>query len=214
MVRVDMKLAVAAMLPVLTRGTGGAVCSPIPPVKGSFCSGVTWNASLPLAAAELDAAAKSDFENAIGKLRVLGGPAALPLCLESWKALQCASKFQKCGREGPPQKVCRSLCMQFAEACNGSYAVVSRCADDLLSDEPPCTDYAELSRGFPPTRLFAAPHSAYSSQAPLSSSPVGLFRTVTGLPLLLTLVVVLLHTMCWCVAIEHAPRAILPVSPL
>ena len=88
-----------------------------------FCSGVTWNASLPLAPAALDAAAKSDFELALDRLHKLGGAASLPLCLESWKALQCASKFQKCSKDNPAQKVCRSLCFQFADMCNGSQAV-------------------------------------------------------------------------------------------
>ena len=73
--------------------------------RPSFCSGVTWNTSLPLAPAALDAAAKSDFELALDRLHKLGGASSMPLCLESWKALQCASKFQKCSSGVPTQKV-------------------------------------------------------------------------------------------------------------
>ena len=73
--------------------------------SNSFCSGVDYNATLPLAPAALDAAAKSDFELALDRLHKLGGPTSLPFCLESWKALQCASKFQKCSRGVPAQKV-------------------------------------------------------------------------------------------------------------
>ena len=83
-------------------------------VHESFCGGVTWNASLPLSSAELDAAARSDYELAIGRLQRMGTPATMTRCLDSWKALQCASKFQKCSREVPAQKVCRTLCVQFA----------------------------------------------------------------------------------------------------
>ena len=79
-------------------------CSPIS-TRGLFCSGVTWNASLPLSMAALDAAAKADFDLALDRLHRLGSAASLPQCLESWKALQCASKFQKCSGEIPAQKV-------------------------------------------------------------------------------------------------------------
>ena len=79
-------------------------CSPIS-TRGLFCSGVTWNASLQLSMAALDAAAKADFDLALDRLHRLGSAASLPQCLESWKALQCASKFQKCSGEIPAQKV-------------------------------------------------------------------------------------------------------------
>ena len=86
--------------------------------------------------------------------------------------------------------------MQFAEACNGSDSVVARCADELLYDGPPCTDYAELSNA--PMRLPLFP-AAGDAAVPISlaSSPVSLFRTAAGLPLVLTLAVLLLHASCW-----------------
>ena len=71
----------------------------------NFCTGVTWNASLPLSPSSLDTAAKADFEQALDRLHRLGSTHSLPMCLESWKALQCASKFQKCSSELPAQKV-------------------------------------------------------------------------------------------------------------
>ena len=231
---------------------GGVTCGHVTPSKELFCSGVTWNASLPLPVASLDAAAKSDFDLALDRLHRLGSTASLPLCLESWKALQCASKFQKCSAEQPAQKVCmvlplsipfwaahvfltcrsprpptalsflsesfvccgcpaqvcRTLCTQFAATCNGSEAVLARCNDELLYDEPPCTDYAELPasrRG--PTRWMGASNSpdallllpaSVGALPPtaLASSPVELFQTAAGLPLLLTLGVLLMHATC------------------
>jgi hypothetical protein len=230
---------------------GGPACSPVSS-RDFFCSGVTWEASLPLEAPALDAAARSDYELALGKLQRLGGPASFPQCLESWKALQCASKFQKCSLEMPTQKVCpatqpstnrsrlrchpfpvwaspspfhprtqvcRSLCVQFAQACNGSQAVMcappplrthavapicpshlisrrcgrltqlvrsARCTDEMLYDEPPCTDYAELPAHGAPAR----------SPRTITSSPAELLQTAAGLPLLLTLVVLVLHAAC------------------
>jgi hypothetical protein len=171
----------------------GAVVATPPPscsrvTTNQFCTGVTWNASLPLAPAELDSAARSDYNTAVNRLGQLGGPDGLlklPFCLDSWKALQCASKFQKCSRELPMQKVCRSLCVQFAETCNGSESVLARCSDDLLYDEPPCTDYAEL---YEPYMLPQGGH--------LLSSPLELYNTVAGAPLLLFAMVVALHVCC------------------
>ena len=154
-----------------------------PADRPMFCAGVTWDASLPLAVNELDNAARSDYSLALGKLARTAN--AQPLCLESWKALQCASKFLKCSTEMPSQKVCRSLCIQFAVACNASDAVYNRCADDLLYDEPPCTDYAD------PT-----PRGRLDEDIQLDSSPAELFQTAAGLPLLLTLSVLLLHITC------------------
>lgn len=152
----------------------------------SFCSGTTYPAVLPLPASELDAAARSDYELALGKLQKVGGSATQPMCLEAWKALQCASKFQRCfSTPSAPYKVCRSLCVQFALACNGSEAVLTRCNDDLLYDEPPCTDYAEL-----------VPSPWLLPSKELTSSPVELFHTAAGLPLLVTLLVLALHTLC------------------
>ena len=92
-------------------------------------------------------------------------------------------------------QVCRTLCVQFAEACNGSDSVLARCADDLLYDEPPCTDYADLS----PARYTRSPADSLPGSMPnISSSPAELFQTVSGLPLLITVVVLLLH-LCCCV---------------
>ena len=95
----------------------------------------------------------------------------------------------------PLSQVCRTLCVQFAEACNGSDSVLARCADDLLYDEPPCTDYADLS----PARYTRFPADSLPGSMPnISSSPAELFQTVSGLPLLITVVVLLLH-LCCCV---------------
>ena len=92
-------------------------------------------------------------------------------------------------------QVCRTLCVQFAEACNGSDSVLARCADDLLYDEQPCTDYADLS----PARYTRFPADSLPGSLPnISSSPAELFQTVSGLPLLITVVVLLLH-LCCCV---------------
>ena len=106
-------------------------------------------------------------------------------------------------------QVCRTLCTQFAATCNGSEAVLARCNDELLYDDPPCTDYAELPswRGGP-TRWMAESNVPQpldlvlpsSGEGPvavrISSSPIELFQTAAGLPLLLTLGVLLLHAAC------------------
>ena len=165
---------------------GDAATSECSVPLNSFCSGTTYPAVLPLPASELDAAARSDYELALGKLQKVGGSATQPMCLEAWKALQCASKFQRCSSiPSAPYKVCRSLCVQFALACNGSEAVLTRCNDNLLYDEPPCTDYAEL-----------VPSPWLLPGKELTSSPVELFHTAAGLPLLVTLLVLALHTLC------------------
>ena len=67
----------------------------------------------------------------------------------------------------------------------------ARCADNLLYDEPPCTDYADP---LPPriTRLAAD----VSIDGALVSSPVELFHTAAGLPVLLTLAVLMMHLLC------------------
>ena len=65
----------------------------------------------------------------------------------------------------------------------------ARCADTLLYDEPPCTDYADLT----PPRLARYPADSLPN---LVSSPAELFATASGLPLLLTLAVLLLHACC------------------
>ena len=122
-------------------------------VHESFCGGVTWNASLPLSSAELDAAARSDYELAIGRLQRMGTPATMTRCLDSWKALQCASKFQKCSREVPAQKVCRTLCVQFA---------VSALPEDKTRGGAPAHTHASgtarppLPRTAPRPRCYAA----------------------------------------------------------
>ena len=67
----------------------------------------------------------------------------------------------------------------------------ARCADNLLYDEPPCTDYADHA----PLRLTRLVPS--STDGPkLVSSPAELFQTATGLPLVLTLLVLLAHLAC------------------
>jgi len=106
-----VRLGVALAL-VARAGAYTGTCGVLRNRKNLFCSGVSWNASLPLPAAELDAAAKTDFDLAIERLYKVGAGASLPMCLESWKALQCASKFQRCSkpehglpRTGTPLKV-------------------------------------------------------------------------------------------------------------
>jgi len=184
----DARAAMACLVWItaffLARGLAATSECSVP--LNSFCSGTTYPAVLPLPASELDAAARSDYELALGKLQKVGGSATQPMCLEAWKALQCASKFQRCfSTPSAPYKVCRSLCVQFALACNGSEAVLTRCNDDLLYDEPPCTDYAEL-----------VPSPWLLPSKELTSSPVELFHTAAGLPLLVTLLVLALHTLC------------------
>jgi len=148
-----------------------------------FCQGVTWNASLPLPPAELDAAARDDYAGSMSQLaRDLQSPGP---CQEAWKAVQCASKFPKCSVQISQQKVCRTLCMQFANACNASDAVLAQCYDNLLYDDPPCTDYAPLLAD----RSVDA-HGVAIWPAP---SPSELFDTVAGLPVLLAILAVVLH---------------------
>ena len=106
-------------------------------------------------------------------------------------------------------QVCRTLCTQFAATCNGSEAVLARCNDELLYDDPPCTDYAELPswRGGPtrwmsesnvpqPLDLVLPSSGEGPAAVRISSSPIELFQTAAGLPLLLTLGVLLLHAAC------------------
>lgn len=74
----------------------------------------------------------------------------------------------------------------------------ARCADDLLYDEPPCTDYADLPTLQLPLQLSAAELSMSREDGlpALPSSPAELFQTAAGLPLLLTLFVLVLHGGC------------------
>ena len=62
----------------------------------------------------------------------------------------------------------------------------ARCADNQLNDEPPCTNYADPM----PRRAARFPVDSLPN---ITSSPVELFQTASGLPLLLTLAVLLLH---------------------
>ena len=111
-------------------------------------------------------------------------------------------------------QVCRSLCYQFADACNTSESVLARCADSLLYDDPPCTDYAailpaDLSErgvvfsgleimGLPMDGLVDA--STFESHAAfVATSPTMLYRTAAGVPIFFALVVICLHALC-CVA--------------
>ena len=64
----------------------------------------------------------------------------------------------------------------------------ARCADNLLYDEPPCTDYAE-------PRPYGPGYARYPHDN-LISSPEELFQTIQGLPFMLTLGVLLLHLTC------------------
>lgn len=151
-----------------------AQCNP-PPAANAFCRDVTYHVSLPLGAAELDAAARSDYEVAVERQ-----PHSNSLCLESWKALQCASKFQKCAPQQPAQKVCRSLCVRLAHSCNATDGMLSRCADSSVYDDVPCTDYAAREAG------------ASSAELP-APSPAEALQTAAGLPVLLGFAAVILH---------------------
>lgn len=79
----------------------------------------------------------------------------------------------------------RALCVRWTTALPRRRA---RCADNLLYDEPPCTDYADLV----PERMTRYP----ANTMPLVSSPAELFSTASGLPFMLTLAVLMLHLCC------------------
>ena len=177
------------------------------PRTNSFCQDVTWNASLPLDADALDRAAKADYQQATIHLSKPGGSPPSAFCLESWKALQCASKFPKCTWELPAQKVCRSLCHQFADACNASDAVLARCSDPLLYSDPPCSDYASYERLVISSPFTLVPGGAVAPtwelrdggvQRPMTlpTAPAQLYRTAAGLPVFFALVVLCLHALC------------------
>ena len=137
---------------------------------------MTWNVSLPVSALELDAAAQSDYEVAVERQ-----PHSSPMCLDAWKALQCASKFQKCAAQHQPaQKVCRTLCLRLAHSCNASDGMLRRCADSTVYDDVPCTDYTALEPG------------AAGAAGP-APSPAEALQTAAGLPVLLGFAAVLLH---------------------
>ncbi len=72
--------------------------------------------------------------------------------------------------------------------------MLSRCSDDLLYDEPPCTDYADAS--YPPLSGGSAAVDAASLGLKLASSPAELLQTAAGLPLMLAVFVVILHAVC------------------
>ena len=163
----------------------------------SFCTEVTYDTSLPggVGPAELDAAARADYEVALPQPGRPGKLLSAPACLDAWKSMQCASKFARCehgpGPDAPvePLKVCRSLCVQFANACNASETVLHRCGDALLYSDPPCTDYA----AFEPPSGRLHPLLSTSPAQLLRSKPLGV---AAGLPLAFALVVVLLHALC------------------
>ena len=68
----------------------------------------------------------------------------------------------------------------------------ARCTDNELYDEPPCTDYVDFTPY--PGRWIGAPLPMPTN---ISSSPGELFETAAGLPLLLTLAVLILHATCY-----------------
>ena len=82
----------------------------------SFCTEVTYDTSLPggVGPAELDAAARADYEVALPQPGRPGKLLSAPACLDAWKSMQCASKFARCehgpGPDAPvePLKGCRS----------------------------------------------------------------------------------------------------------
>ena len=167
---------------VLSAGSAAATATCGSVRSNDFCRDVTWNASLPRSAAELDAAAHARVEQVASRLRANGDAAGASLCIDAWKALHCATSFPKCASHAgqPPRKVCRTLCARVANACNSSDADLRACHEESVYDEPPCTDYAtdELTPGAPPR---AAP------------SPAESLQTAAGLPVLLGLAAVVLH---------------------
>ena len=68
----------------------------------SFCTEVTYDTSLPggVGPAELDAAARADYEVALPQPGRPGKLLSAPACLDAWKSMQCASKFARC-EHGP-----------------------------------------------------------------------------------------------------------------
>ena len=89
----------------------------VPVRSNSFCTGVTWNVSLGQPAEVVDGLAKHDFEAILAKQ---GRVAATPACLEAWKALQCASKFQKCTAAQPARGIgSRGFAVALPWPCRG-----------------------------------------------------------------------------------------------
>ena len=162
-------------------------CLPIR--SNSFCTGVTWNVSLGQPAEVVDGLAQHDFEAILSKQ---GRVAATPACLEAWKALQCATKFPRCAKQVTAHLVCRTLCVQFANACNTSESLLlgkGACLDVHKFDAPPCTDYAEP---------LSADHASWSPDERVlaGGSLSELLHAAAGVPILLALVVAVLHCAC------------------
>ena len=170
-----------------------ADASCIPITTNTFCTGVTWNVSIGIVPpAEIDTQAKADYELALDKLSRPGHPAASPACFAAWKGLNCARKFPRClpGLHMDAVTTCRTLCEEFAHACNASeLMLVSKgaCASAVQFDIPPCTDYVEL-----PSRL----STTYSIDWPPGGSPGELLHTFMSLPVLLALLVTSMHLCC------------------
>jgi hypothetical protein len=161
----------------------------VPVRSNSFCTGVTWNVSLGQPADVVDALAKHDFEAILAKQ---GRVAATPVCLEAWKALQCATKFPRCAKQVTAHLVCRTLCVQFANACNASESLLlgkGACLDVHKFDEPPCTDYTEP---------LVVGHASWSPDERVlaGSSLSELLHAAAGVPIILALVVAVLHCAC------------------
>merc|ERR1711988_23955 len=106
------------------------------PMGLTFCKSVTYNVSMTYPAGfgdEPDKDARLKYEKG---LRTFGH------CKRIWKAMQCANKFRKCNLpDTKPQKICKSLCVEFGLACNGSMALLDVCNDNNLYSDPPCVDY-------------------------------------------------------------------------
>ena len=177
------------MLLLLAHVSLSFASSCLPVRSNSFCTGVTWNVSLGQPAEVVDALAKHDFEAILAKQ---GQVAATPACLEAWKALQCATKFPRCAKQVTEHLVCRTLCVQFANACNASESLLlskGACLDEHKFDVPPCTDYAEP---------LATDHASWSPDDHLlaGGSLSELLRAAAGVPIILALVVAALHCTC------------------
>ena len=143
------------MLLVYSRGSlGVTTCASIRSEPTAFCRNVRWNASLPLSLGELDGAARLDYQIAVETLSKPGKPPPSELCLESWKALQCASKFPKCSSGMPPHKV---------GPCHSAAGRIW-----ILTSVPSPHRSAALSATSSRTR--AIPRTLYSQDAPIGFS--------------------------------------------
>ena len=182
--KVEHSMSPDTLTPVGADGAGGADMASssagcgIPHPNPAFCAHVSWETSHAVAAADRDAMALRDYDSGLRELEsAMQGNA---MCVEQWRALQCAAKFPKCHPQMPVQYVCQSLCERFVDACHAPDSKL--CSNvSLYSAKAPCTDYAE-----PIPDLLQQPylHAALIRE---HSSRSDLLNPVTGVPLLIAL---------------------------